>query len=258
MEIKPIRRCSEPSYPTRPAVDQHPDILRLVPKRWHNNPAVAAALGALYMMTLSVRSNTDPKATKSPTAKIAPIFVHGEGRGSFGCVSVAPPVFLSEDEARQVICDEAKHYGINFEKDAPTLTDIDVPLPKVNEEPPKWARVNNSARMPLALDGIDKTRKISYEFISEEDLRAWKCVNQESTAGTYDFIGTARTLDDSLIKAHPDFVCAVFYDPSPDKFPVHERTTWDELIAAGKEAAREQLRKQVHSFIVWLSAEGII
>ena len=39
---------------------------------------------------------------------VAPVFIHGEGRGALGCVVVSPPVFLSEAEALEVLA----HVGL--------------------------------------------------------------------------------------------------------------------------------------------------
>jgi hypothetical protein len=45
---------------------------------------------------------------------VAPIFEHGEGRGATGCVVVTFPVFLSEEEAMQVIREELAEHGIDL------------------------------------------------------------------------------------------------------------------------------------------------
>jgi hypothetical protein len=58
---------------------------------------------------------------------VSPVFIHGRGRGSYGCVSVAPPSFLSEDEAFEVIQREAQKYGLVFSRDTAALEDVFVP-----------------------------------------------------------------------------------------------------------------------------------
>lgn len=47
-------------------------------------------------------------------AVVAPIFEHGEGRGATGCVVVNPPVFLSEQDAMQVIREELPKSGVSL------------------------------------------------------------------------------------------------------------------------------------------------
>lgn len=64
---------------------------------------------------------------KEKNTLVAPIFEHGSGRGSFGCDSVAPPSFISEEEAFQVVEEEAKNYGISFEKPGKELKNIKLP-----------------------------------------------------------------------------------------------------------------------------------
>src|SRR5450759_3640970 len=108
MKIEPIREYMGPRLPTREIVDENPELLRLLPKRWQTNSTVVAALTACLVMT----SCRNGQAASTPT-KVAPVFEHGKGVGSFGCIAVNPPIFLSEDEARQVIVEEAKRAGIS-------------------------------------------------------------------------------------------------------------------------------------------------
>lgn len=47
---------------------------------------------------------------------IAPLFKHGDGRASFGCNSVVPPVYLSEDEAIEVMIGAVENTNLNLQK----------------------------------------------------------------------------------------------------------------------------------------------
>jgi len=67
------------------------------------------------------------KADDTTPSKVAPIFEHGKGRGVFGG-EVAPPRFLTEEEARNVIVDEAKKAGVTFVAGGPVLPNISVPI----------------------------------------------------------------------------------------------------------------------------------
>jgi hypothetical protein len=58
-------------------------------------------------------------------AKVAPIFEYGAGRAGDGCVVVNPPVFLSEQDAMQVIREELKKSGV-------VLGDEKVILPEIS------------------------------------------------------------------------------------------------------------------------------
>ncbi|MCZ7584672.1 MAG: hypothetical protein M5R36_15785 [Deltaproteobacteria bacterium] len=62
---------------------------------------VAAPLLAFSIGSLNAGQATGKD--KAGSAIVAPVFEHGEGRGSIGCVMVNGPVFLSEEEALAVI-----------------------------------------------------------------------------------------------------------------------------------------------------------
>ena len=99
MEIKPLKNYAKPGYPIRPEVDERPELLRLLPKRWQANPAVVAALTACLAMAAAGRS----AAADTPTC-VAPVFEHGRGTGSFGCVAVNPPEYPSPSSLPGEVC----------------------------------------------------------------------------------------------------------------------------------------------------------
>ena len=262
-----------PRYPVRSEVDAHPELLRLLPKRWQGNAAVVAALTACLALT-----NYSQASTRNAATHVAPVFQHGYGGGVFGCSAVNPPVFLSEDEARQVIVEEAKRAGINFIKDGKKLPKIEMPgnavLARVTK-PDKTAGYENrpeaSSVKSIDLDGLDKKRNIAYEFVSEQDLKDWQTgITTMGTTGGEDLIGTAKAFAAGIAKAKPGGTYGVFYDPSvgwddAEKTVVHgahDPTAWKEenakVIAAAGKIAREQLRAQVQDFIKWLKAQGVI
>ena len=82
MEPKPVKRGRPPAYPTRREV-----------------LAGAASLGLVNLTGLRLVLAESGEQRISVT----PIFEHGTGRGATGCIVVSSPVFLSEEEAMQVI-----------------------------------------------------------------------------------------------------------------------------------------------------------
>jgi hypothetical protein len=51
MELKPIKSCNEPAYPTQEHLRQEPQLLSEPPRRWKGNRAVLGALaGAIALM----------------------------------------------------------------------------------------------------------------------------------------------------------------------------------------------------------------
>jgi hypothetical protein len=65
--------------------------------------------------------------SKGAPAVAAPIFEHGEGHGSVGCVVITPPVFLSEEEALKIIRESLAGYGLDIRLDQMEITDIEIP-----------------------------------------------------------------------------------------------------------------------------------
>lgn len=124
MKLSPLKDYRGPEYPTQEILKAHPELLRVLPRRWHNNPLVLGTLVGL----LALMEQSTAKADDKPTLRVAPIFEHGEGQGAFGCVAIAPPVFLTEAEAREVIEDEAKKAGVEFTKRGHQLKQIPVPF----------------------------------------------------------------------------------------------------------------------------------
>ena len=117
--VTPLRRLPPPRYPTWDLVREDPALLaREVPARWQRRSAVVAALTAAALGTASAA-----RQGASANRPAAVVFEHGEGKGSYGCVSVAPPAFLSEEEARQVVVSELSAAGVKLaagDKQIPT------------------------------------------------------------------------------------------------------------------------------------------
>ena len=109
------------------------------------------------------------------------------------------------------------------------------------------------------MDGTDEKRKISYEFVSGDDIRQWQITDTDFMIGEcYDAIGTAKSLREGLIKAKPTGVHAIFYEPVSPARPssFEEDGRFNEALDMSGE--REDLRQQVRDFIKWLKAEGVI
>jgi hypothetical protein len=287
MDIKPVKVYRTPRYPDKRIVLDNPDLLKTLPQRWKNNARAVAALSALVaMMTagctppldrtadIGTSSGLNTGTTESTGGKqnsgngiktkrtswVAPIFEHGDGRGSFGCVSIAPPAFLSEEEAFDVICAEAEKAGISLAADSFTLERVKLPETKYNLTDDK--KPDSSQKGDLALDGYDSENKIGIEFISLQDYDEWHVEEgMKSSVSEYDFLSAARVLRDGLEKKTQDNAVGIFYNPMPHldkKLIFDEKSTFEEKEAILKEEATKQLRQQVADFLEWLKGEGII
>lgn len=270
MQIAPVGKYAAPRIPTHEILEQHPELLRIVPRRWRNNAVVLTALAGACLLLQSGRADAVAAKSKAPVTKVAPIFVHGGGVGGYGCVAVAAPLYLTEAEARSIIADEAKRAGINFTSPGRKLPTVDVPLVKAFEQVvarddkgnPKAVPANTpTQKSALEFDGTDSKRGISFEFVSKDDFGEWaKDAQPVSTWLSEDLMGSAAVLRKGLEKANPGGRIAVFYDP----------VAWGrELVVPAENAgqssnldsmkqAREDLRAQVKDFIKWLKAQGVI
>ncbi len=282
-EVQPVKRYKKPKYPTKEKVSENPDILYRVPDRWKGSPALYAALllvvsGGLYACSgqgdgsetnslvipgdpaSAVRESVLPSALE-PTAlppasefKV-PVFEHGSGRGSYGCVSVAPPVFLSEEEALQVIREEAEAQGIDF-SGTKTLAGT---FPAANLYGDKTLE-DATWKGELELDGYDEALGFGFEFVSRQDLIDWQVQgNIASSVESYDLKTTAERL--AAVAENT----AVFYDPSQNWEEFDRNASQNDFEAYVQKFSEEQktkmienLREQVRDFLAWLAAEGVI
>ena len=256
MDVKPVKKYDGPDYPAKWVLDQHPELLHLIPKRWQSNQAALAALGALILLMAGCRDAG--AAGKVSAARVAPIFQHGIGRGAFGCEVINPPVFLSEDEGRQIVIDEAKRAGIKFAEDIKAVSNVRLPVTDLFDR-----RVDKSGNslLPmetkvgtLKLDGTDNKRNVSFEFISESDLKVMlpEHFNVESTVEVWDVQGFARGVRNGLIKQKSEGRIGVFYDPVWVDSPKLDK------MNQSRDTIEKALRQQVRDFIKWLKAEGVI
>ncbi len=300
MEIKPLKSYKAPAYPEKIIVIENPGLLKMLPQRWKGNVKAGIALSSVVMLllagcgqktggggTTAVKSGSGDAGIRqtSKAVLVAPIFEHGAGRGAFGCVSVAPPAFLSEAEAYEVIAEEMKREGISLEKGGLTLEEVGMPLTSLIYEPEgEKASELKSRKGSLELDGYDSVRKIAYEFVSKDDIVEWVDKDQGamSTVESYDAVGTAKRLEQGLQGKSGDSTVAVFYDPMgyekevSDKYQEEFRKIsenkklsedernhqWTEVNQSYEaelmEVRADLLREQVKGFLDWLKAQGII
>ena len=295
MKISPLRKYRGADYPTREILQRHPELLRVLPRRWQNSPVVLGTLaGLLAMMEQSTASGAD----KTPL-QVAPVFEHGSGQGAFGCVAVSPPVFLTEAEAREVIEEEAKKAGINFSERGHKLNGVALPvtdefafLDRMDQtsgkKPQKPAKKSQTG--DLELNGWSVKLQAGYKFVALAEFRAWedKDSNRGCTVSKYDMLDAARRLQAGLGSAKESGTVAVFYEPAGTaprdlKYPeppaepkngkalteadkkaqeLAAKKAWEEYSkkheAAAKKAGAEDLRMQVRDYIEWLKAQGVI
>ena len=266
MQIEKVRSYPTPRYPTAVQFHETEKITRYMPRRWRAKRLVGqvlliTAVTGLCSCTVPRTSGTAGMQTaekQTETIRTAdlevPLFVHGNGRGSFGCDSVLPPVYLSEDEAAQVIRETAKEYGVDF-SGKKTVQSKKLPYTNVYGD-----EMNKTYSGELNLDGYDASLGIGFEFVSRKDVSDWhRDTEWMSTVETYDMKGTAEKLTGALKNT------AVFYDPGMDYSSMpewHSEDDWDRAVdeyhARQKERMTGDLRAQVVDFLEWLKGQGVI
>jgi len=262
-----------PSYPRREAVGVD-TLLRWMPSRWRRSGKVAAGMAILFAAPAAAdvspppptgdkRSGAGPeKGEGLKQATLPRVFEHGEGRGAFGCVAVAPPAFLTEQDARQVILEEFARVGVKFEMDKKVVPGlrkrkVEVTYKVVKEkDAEKFEEVRKESDAgPLTLDGYDASHNLGFEYISEHDYFELGGDRSMSTVQAYDFKPLAKRLADDA-RRDGSVRLGVFYDPMA-------RVDWDEdgdgdYHAPKNVRGREQLRAQVRDFIAWLKREKVL
>lgn len=275
MDIKPVKKYKTPRYPEKSVLLYNPDLLKTVPERWKGNIYINVALTSILAFSLAGCSVNDEKISNDQPPKfvVAPIFEHGNGRGSFGCVSVAPPSFLSEEEAYEVIQEEAEKYGIAFEREILELKGVAIPETKYYLKPLQGEgfkdylnereAIDSTRRGDLTLDGYDESKKIGFEFVSREDYKQWsKEQTVRLSVDDFDFLTTAKLLQQGTDGKTGDVNLGIFYNPMAPYEELRkldiERNDYGKMEQKTKEMASDELRLQVKDFLEWLKAQGII
>jgi len=233
---------------------------------------------ALFLAVNATVNAEEEAAPPEPAAAavVAPIFEHGDGRGATGCIIVAPPIFLSEEEALQVIDEELAEYGLELaEKDVEMK---DVQLPRRWRVPVKdgedWKLVHfdvpRSAK-PLIADLQDPDKKVAVEYLSTDDYFLLGGAPDMSSVQDYDFTEIAQLVADKVKDNGEGVHFGILYDPMvKGKSGLLGDDFWAD-DGAEKDAAPEPpvpetpktrsvrlLRMQVRDFADWLKAQGVI
>ena len=308
MKIKTVKRYRTPEYPTMAAAREDVRLLERVPRGWSAGGAWASLAGlGLLTRALTASAEDAPKKTEARTEAVAPADKAAEGReraaavtagkiatavapfleeamafdgrGSFGCVAMNPPVFLSENEALELIQTELERAGLRL-KDGMELEGVEAPV--------QPARAASARKVTLGVtrylfDLGDEEKSVAVEYFSGRDYVKWDAAGM-TLAQSYDFPKLMAQVAESLGKrteGRPVTV-GLFFDPlakgwngrrgtatapglSEEQAAFLEkqaggqwRLSWQERQAAATELARVKLRKQVLHFIDYLRREGVL
>ncbi len=265
LSVKAVASYPEPRFPSRAQFGNDPArLLRYIPERWQRCRLAFSALMAFALArtegaleasptaqhqspTPSDQSQTTARSDKTARVEVAPIFVHGEGQGATGCVAIAPPVFLSEAEALDVLWQELEQAQLGFERR------------------PAGAGVTLAeGETQLVFDFFSPELKLGVSFIGAHNYArlagrsAYACPDDVSdgsrecmsTAGFYDTLNLAERTAERLSKA-ARYSAGVFYDPLVTRDAQRPFGTAENRRQGLEAQARALLREQVKDFVVW-------
>lgn len=272
MKLRPVEQRPRPAYPTMDellAVGDGAGAREVVGGtahrgwglgRWGLDWGKGLAGAAVFFLAFHV-GGCDTGSTVGQTV-VAPVFDHGVGRGSAGCVVITPPSFLSEEEAMAVIKDELSKHGITL-GDGEQLKDVVVQIPYHDGfgESERGKRGKLIDPRPLDVDAIDKGRQIAVVFVSESDCtsfedptRDWCSVSSFAPKKVAtDLAASARKSGDQ--KRYVGF----FYDPlgkSRERSMPLTGQAYEDRERRNQKECKELLRQQVRDFAAWLETQA--
>ena len=278
MEIKPINQSKNPNYPILEYYVENPEILaRNIPNRWIKNKYIATSISVFVLCgnascgqklnfkdieiatTLkggNLISSSETKENNKDTIKIAPIFAHGKGSGATGCVVMSPPVFISEDEARQIIFNALAAENILF--DTANCPIIKFQAPPIADECFGFhdKKDTSVANVELEMDAYNAEYNLAIQFVSTKDFFKFRSDNEcWSSVQGFDTKKAATFIREEL-NANGNSNAVVFYDPIT-RIVHDENKNWDASKKQAKNEAKELLLAQVNDFIEWFKKEII-
>lgn len=257
LTVEPLLSYGPPQYPVKEQALAHPELLASTPTRWKGSPILCAALALMVSAGMSGCMGQGGKVR---------LFERGEGRvyGDGWVGMVAPAAFLSEQEACQIIFEEAEARGLHFEMKGEKELIGDFPIPNsrpdtfyyTGEKPETWHGA-------LILDGYHAGQNVGFEYISKEDIENWSQAKlfEGELLSFYRFHDTGENLAESLRKQMDEDWgrIGILYDPGTIAVQPNGETLSDAAYQAlQKQYKIEKLRLQVRDFLDWLAAEGII
>ncbi|NQU48687.1 MAG: hypothetical protein HQ519_08570 [Planctomycetes bacterium] len=274
MKTRAVRNYSTPAYPTRlEALADSKLLEQNMPHSWRRRPEMTGIVCAFLALNACQQVEKDGSgASKNGQAEasiqggVAPLFVHGEGRGATGCVVVAPPVFLSEEEALQVIREELKLHNIQLSKQMVALEGVLFTKKResysIDENDNFVEEVVDVEEPPVnfVLDSATEDLKIGVEFVSRKDYFDLSGPDSSSTVQGYDLLEVSECLSKSLGTLSGDRYYGVFYDPMEHAASYRNlgRSAYEQSKVDAKKRSKEMLKLQVKDFLDWLEAQGAL
>lgn len=268
----PMKRCSPPAYPTKLEVLSDRRLLATnMPPNWVSRAEVAGLAAAFLVAGADGCSRKSTSLGPNDPAIVAPIFEHGEGRGATGCVVTAPPVFLSEEEALEVIREELMASVPGRWRTNVQVASVQLPTRKktvkrnwVTGKDALGFADDTSVNLPFEVDLVNQDGHITVEFVSKTDCRNCGSDLVFGSSGRVDVKETARWFSHHIEEQAQGMVVGMLYDPllKTDREvklrDPNRRERWQRQDGVVREECKLLLRQQVRDFVEWLKGQGVI
>ena len=216
--LSPLKKYEIPKYPIYEIARNNPDLLKKLPSRWQKNARVLGCLGVMLTLTGCpiIFGNTVCKECG---------FAHHGGSGG------APIyiIYLTEQEALDLIRTKAETAGINFNSEPPDYT---VKVWNYNE---------------VGLDLYDAEKDVGAALVGRNESGFHWC----NIGWSKEF---AKEAAKEFENHESDTTVGVLYNPEK---PYGFNAPDEKDLEKAENILREQLAAQVQEFIVWLQAQGI-
>lgn len=274
-----------PKYPDKYKEEVRRALLSARPNRWRGASLAAVGLSAVVVLSMSGCSlvhsssptepfdqyvvaggSTAPFSTL-PYDSMIPLFEYGEGTGAIGCVSIAAPVFMSEEEAFAILSTVFAEDGLTLGQGTEILDNINLPVTSIYESENEES-LYKTEQEDLIPDGLLR-HTLPVIFVSTKDVEDWnEDTGMESSVSSYNVKKAAQTLAEN----NPYLV--VFYDPiasldydklltleredgeSDEAYYTRRSAVEQEEADAARAESERLLRLQAEAFITWLEDGG--
>jgi len=300
MKIKPVIATTIPKYPDKYDKDIKNILVSSKPNRWIGTPlvgllsaAVTFSLGGCAGEQLNPHEPGAPGTVISnpaviPTEHILmgdvpspyqeiftgtyiPLFEFGDGTGGIGCMAITAPVFMTEEEAFEVIAAAFAESGLYLSQHASHRPDVNFPVTNIDGDE---VDRNKTVQGDLRGDEIMLllTHDLTVKFVSKDDVIRWKEDDDGTPRVSFSSFNIKQA---AMTLAENNTAMVVFYDPvanmvdysitydieqedgeSDDAFFARLDAIREELQKKALAESEQVLRKQVDAFIAWLFQMG--
>jgi hypothetical protein len=277
MDPKPVELDAAPKYPTR--------------RQLLKGGAALVLFGPIFGCDKQpaevAYDYPDLSGLQSPgRTSVAPIFEHGGGRGATGCVVISPPVFLSEEEALQIIKEELGEAGIDLDhklaRELPGVvgnctewyyvnmlaqfeeyaTDGNMSDSDIENMRSHFLELQNRADLeseivPIQTDAESKMPPVAIQFISRGDCGKYRAKEAGYSSVTdYDSKNIAIRLAEAIgEQSSEEMFVGIFYDPLTNSYWLSKQ---EGVVQDPKECSIAELRLQAKDFVAWLKEQEAI